>query len=188
MWSVVASEFIKVPVSLDVKRRVVDAAKREYLSESVWLRRLILRQLAATGDAGAEPESRMTVEASGRCSNRVHIRLRSEDCLLLGARAAARGMRPATYVSVLTRSHLRSLAPLPKDELLALRRSISELAALGRNINQIAKVANEVGQLPGSVRAEFGAMLKICEALRDSTKALLMANVASWESGHTQAT
>jgi hypothetical protein len=54
-------------------------------------------------------------------------------------------MRPATYVSVLIRSHLRMLAPLPKDELLALKRSIAELATIGRNINQIAKAANEGG-------------------------------------------
>ena len=52
-------------------------------------------------------------------------------------------MRPATYIGILTRSHLRRLAPLPKDELLALRRSIGELAAIGRNINQIAKAAND---------------------------------------------
>ena len=67
-----------------------------------------------------------------------------------------------------------------KDELLALKRSIAELASIGRNINQIAKVANEGGGLPGSVREEFRAMLRICEALRDNTKALLKANLRSW--------
>ena len=34
------------------------------------------------------------------------------------------GMPSAIYVSVLVRSHLRSLAPLPKEELLALNRSL----------------------------------------------------------------
>lgn len=93
-------------------------------------------------------------------------------------------MRPATYVSVLTRSHLRRLPPLPKDELLALRRSLGELAAIGRNINQIARAANEGSRSPGSAREEFRAMLKVCEALRDNTKALLKANLTSWESGY----
>ena len=111
----------------------------------------------------------------------------SEDRLLLDARAEARGMRPATYVSVLIRSHLRQLAPLPKDELLALKRSIGELASIGRNVNQIAKAVNEGGRAPGSVREEFRAMLKICEALRDNTKSLLKANVTSWETGHAEA-
>ena len=93
-------------------------------------------------------------------------------------------MRPATYVAVLTRSHLRRLAPLPKDEMQALRRSIGELAAIGRNLNQIAKAANDGGRLPGSAREDFRAMLKVCEALRDHTKAMLKANLTSWESGH----
>lgn len=120
------------------------------------------------------------------CLKPVYVRFRDEDRLLLEARAAARGLRPATYVSVLTRSHLRSLAPLPKDELLALKRSIAELASIGRNINQIAKAANEGGKLPGSVREEFWAMLEICEALRENTKALLKANVTSWSIGHAE--
>jgi hypothetical protein len=79
---------------------------------------------------------------------------------------------------------LRTLTPLPKAELLALRHSIAELAALGRNINQIARAANESGRLPGSVREEFNSMLKICEAMRDSTKALIKANETSWTIGH----
>lgn len=183
MWPVVASEFIKVRVAPEVKLRIAAAAEREHLSDSAWLRRLILAQLEALGATGEMPIAESVADAAGRCSNRVHIRLRSEDCLLLRARAEARGMRPATYVSVLTRSHLRRLAPLPRDELLALRRSIGELAFIGRNINQIAKVANEGGGLPRSAQAEFHAMLRICEALRDNTKALLKANLVSWESG-----
>jgi hypothetical protein len=41
--------------------------------------------------------------------------------------------------------------------------------------------------LPGSVREEFRAMLKICEALWDNTKALLKANLRSWSDGHPEA-
>jgi hypothetical protein len=93
-------------------------------------------------------------------------------------------MRPATYASVLLRAHLRQLTPLPKEELLALKRSISELTAIGRNINQIGKAANQGARLPGSAREDFRAMLKICEALRDNTKALLKANETTWSTGH----
>jgi hypothetical protein len=106
------------------------------------------------------------------------VRLTAEDRLLLDARAEARGMRPATYASVLLRSHLRQLSPLPKDELLALKRSITELGSIGRNINQIAKAVSGGGEVPGSLRCEFWAMLKICTALRDNTKALLEADRA----------
>jgi Bacterial mobilisation protein (MobC) len=114
------------------------------------------------------------------------VRLTAEDRLLLDALAEARGMRPATYASVLLRSHLRQLTPLPKDELLALKRSIAELGAIGRNINQIARAANLGDRMPDSVGAEFRATLKICVALRDNTKALLNANLASWAAGHAR--
>lgn len=111
------------------------------------------------------------------------IRLRADDQILLRERAAARGMPPATYVSVLTRAHLRSLAPLPREELLALKRTIGELGSIGRNLNQIAHAANQ-GQLvtsPG--RNDFEAMLRVCGALRDNLKRMLLANLKSWEQG-----
>jgi len=114
---------------------------------------------------------------------RLMIRLRADDQILLRERAAARGMAPATYVSVLTRAHLRSLAPLPKEELLGLKRAVAELGSIGRNLNQIARAANQ-GQLvtsPG--RDDLKAMLRICEALRDHVKGLLVANLKSWEHG-----
>jgi Bacterial mobilisation protein (MobC) len=111
------------------------------------------------------------------------IRLRADDQILLRERAAARGMPPATYVSVLTRAHLRSLAPLPKEELLALKHTLGELGSIGRNLNQIAHAANQ-GQLvtsPG--RKDLEAMLRVCEALRDRLKRVLLANLRSWEQG-----
>jgi len=111
------------------------------------------------------------------------IRLRTDDQILLRDRAAARGMAPATYVSVLTRAHLRSLAPLPKEELLALKRTLADLGSIGRNLNQIARAANQ-GQLvtsPG--RNDLEAMLRVCVAVRDGVKGLLKANLKSWEQG-----
>jgi hypothetical protein len=191
----VASEFVKARLPLELKQCVKTLAERELLSESAWLKRLVVRELQAAKGAKAEALQRWTPavadacrkrpsDGASRCSHRVYVRLRTDDRLLLEARAEARGLRPATYVAVLTRCHLRRLAPLPKDELLALKRSIGELAAIGRNLNQIARSANEGGRLPDSAREEFQAMLKVCEALRDNTKALLKANLTSWESGH----
>jgi hypothetical protein len=101
---------------------------------------------------------------------------------MLADRAAARGMRSATYVSVLVRSHRRGIAPLPKDELLALKRAISELTAIGRNLNQIAKASHQGLALPPR-REDLRAMLKIAEALRDNFRELLKANERSWSEG-----
>ena len=185
------TEIIRARVTSEIKREIAAAAEREMLSESAWLKRVLVRELRTVRNPDATPVVlckpqvvRQFGARKGSPGDRpVLVLLRPEDRLLLDARAEARGMRPATYVSVLTRCHLRRLAPLPKEERLALRLSISELSAIGRNINQIARVANEASRLPGSASEEFRAMLKICEALRDNTKSLLMANVTSWESG-----
>jgi hypothetical protein len=185
------TEFLKARVTPEIKLQVKEIAERDLLSESTWLKRLVLREIR-TGDGSREQEpsstegiarlARETQRAKGS-GKPILVRLRGEDRLLLDARAEARGMRLATYVSVLIRSHLRQLAPLPKDELLALKRSIAELATIGRNINQIVRTMNEGGRAPGSVREEFQAMLKICGALRDNTKSLFKANEISWQTG-----
>jgi hypothetical protein len=94
-------------------------------------------------------------------------------------------MRSATYVSLLVRSHLRGVAPLPKEELFALKRSVAELSALGRNLNQIAKAVHQ-GKSTAPCREELRAMLKISEGLRDHFKALLKANEQSWGQGHVE--
>ena len=188
------TEILKARVSPELKLQAKTVADRELLTEAAWLKRLVIREVRSadvTGTSPAEPRGaeggRRSGLAARRASGRdvrVYVRLCHEDRLLLEARASARGMRPATYASVLLRAHLRQLTPLPKEELLALKRSISELAAIGRNINQIGKAANQGARLPSSVREDFHAMLKICEALRDNTKALLKANETTWSTGH----
>lgn len=182
-----ATEVVKTRLTREDKARVAAVTQAELLSESIWLRRLVLRELQA-----AQPERAAgdVLAARGRCSNhrgaasRLNVRLRTEDRLLLHERAAARGMASATYVSVLVRAHLRSLAPLPKDELVALKRTVGELGAVGRNLNQIARAAGEGSRVAGVGRDELLAILKICEALRDHTKTLIKTNTASWAAGH----
>ena len=95
-------------------------------------------------------------------------------------------MPVSTYVAALVRAHLRVLAPLPCEELAALKRSIAELGSLGRNLNQIARVAHQTGRITGPGQDDLRLMLKICEAMREHIKALVRANVASWESGHAE--
>ena len=155
---------------------------------------MVLRELRVTESEGGT-RRRTNADAGalrGRCSKgrapsaSLYVRLRPEDTLLLHERAVARGMASATYVSVLVRSHLRSLSPLPKDELVALKHAVSELGAVGRNLNQIARAANSGARVGGIGQDEFRAILKICEALRDHTKSLIRANAASWNSGHAE--
>lgn len=188
------TETLKTHVSPEMKLQARSVADGEFLSEAAWLKRLVMREIRARKDASgsefdflrSESITGPTGAAAGNnaAGKPMLVRLTVEDRLLLDARAEARGMRPATYASVLLRSHLRQLTPLPKDELLALKRSIAELGSIGRNINQIARAVSGGGEVPGSLRGEFPAMLKICSALRDNIKVLLSANLASWAAGH----
>jgi hypothetical protein len=165
-------------VDRETKTRFAAIARHQGLSDSALLKRLIDAMLQAGGTANDAADAR-TARAA-----RFSIRIRPDDQILLRERAAARGMPTATYVSVLTRAHLRALSPLPKEELLALRRTVSELGSIGRNLNQIARAANQGERASGPSREDLRAILRVCEGLRDHVKRLLSANIKSWEQGY----
>ena len=167
-------------VSQTTKERFAALAHERDVSESALLKHLIELMLQ-TANIGVHPSR---ADDRARRESRFSIRLRPEDQLLLRERARARGLPAATYVSVLVRAHLRLLAPLPKEELLALKRTVSELGAVGRNLNQLARASNQGERMSGSTRDDLSALLKVCEGLRDHVKALLAANVRSWRQGY----
>jgi hypothetical protein len=158
--------FIQCRVTPAVKTLVRELAKRENITESALVKQLIevvLRTSALASFPKIEELDRPNRDA------RLYVRLDLEDRMMLTSRAAERGMRSATYVSLLVRSHLRGVAPLPKEELLALKRSVAELT----------KPA-----VPG--QEELRAMLKLTAGLCDHFKALLKANEQSWGQGHVE--
>jgi len=176
---------IRCRVSNEVKGQLRTVAARRQVTESALVRQLIEAtvQMATVAEVadGVAPTSVVR-------DARLYIRLAPEDRILLSGRATARGMPSATYVSVLVRSHLRDLAPLPKEELLALKRSVAELGAIGRNLNQIARAANQGSKLAGPGREDLKAMLRVAEGLRDHVKALLRASQVSWKQGYAATT
>jgi hypothetical protein len=171
--------FIACRVTCETKQRVQRLAQREGITESTLVKQLLDVVLRTSGPEETQapaPPHKVNREA------RLYVRLEAQEWRLLRERSKARGVALATYVALLTRSHLRSAAPLPKAEFLALRQSVAELTAIGRNLNQIARAINEGASptLPG--RAEVAAMLKVAEGLRDHFKELLKANLLSWGS------
>lgn len=180
-----AEAFVQFRVTPEMKTLLRMLAEREQVTESALVRQLVevmLRRSAIEGFPKLETLERRSLDA------RLSISLAPEDRMLLCERATARGMRSATYVSVLVRSHLRNLAPLPKEELSALKRSVAELGAIGRNLNQIARAASQGAKPNGPGREDLRAMLKIAQALRDHVKGLIRANQSSWEQGHAETT
>jgi hypothetical protein len=181
------SEWLSTTVSPATKQRVQDAAKSQHLAEAAWLRQVIESKLegVVSADRADVIADRADVIADEfELGRRISVRLLAGDRLLLRERATARGTAPATYVSILIRSHLRQLTPLPKDELRAFREQVRELRRIGRNINQIARALNQQGIEDASIREDLRSFLKVATAMREATRALLKANSKSWETGH----
>jgi predicted DNA binding CopG/RHH family protein len=177
-----SSTHLSTWVSAETKQRFATAAARQGLSESALLKRLVEQMLASVpadelANPVAPPEPR---------DARLTVRLVPEDRALLRERAAARTMPAATYVSVLVRSHLRRVAPLPNRELSNLQRSIAELMAVRRHLNSMARLLREDARQPVPGRQEVMVMLRVCEGLRDHFRALLKANLVSWDIGHAE--
>ncbi len=178
-----ASQLIAARVKPETKARFRALAERRHLTESTMLKRMIdLTIRSVDGDSGEVLQADHGLARQAR----LYVRLRADDQLLLRERAAARQMAAATYVSVLVRAHLRSLQPLPKQELVALKRLVAELGAIGRNLNQIARAANQGGRIVAPQREDLRAFLNVCEALRDNVKTLVKANLNSWSVGHAE--
>ncbi len=167
-------------ISRASKERFATVAKAQGLSESALLRRLVEAALPADGRVDVHTiEPVDSVPASGRLS----VRLRTDDLLLLRERANAKGLPTSTYISYLIRAHLRAQIPLPTAELEALKRSVAELGAIGRNVNQIARAVNQQQWPSGPEPALLKHMISVLTGMRDHIKALINANLASWDSG-----
>jgi hypothetical protein len=82
------------------------------------------------------------------------------------------------------RAHLRALARLQDRELAELARAVAALTVIGRNLNQIARVADHSGSADGPNATDLRSLLRALEGLRDHVKALIRANIASWERGY----
>jgi hypothetical protein len=167
-------------VPLETKRRAKEAADRQYLKSSEWLRRIIAAELGQDSEAAAEPYPlERCVE---RTTRRLTVRVRPADVALLKRRGAERGMLLSTYASVLIRSQLRTLAPLSKREILALRHAVSHLGSIARSLSWIAD-----GERGTPDWRELRSLHSVCQALRDHIKVLLKANAAGWVAGEEAA-
>jgi hypothetical protein len=97
------------------------------VSESALLKRVIEALIGGNEVRIATVTPLEPVPSSGRLS----VRLAIDDLLLLRERARSRGIPSATYISLLVRSHLRNLSPIPDNELKTLQQAIGQVSAIG---------------------------------------------------------
>lgn len=188
LWPMETSRFLKTRVPSATKAQVREAAQREYLTEATWFRRVVEEALRKQSGSPHSEVVRTSYDQSRACPGkgraRIYVRLGHDDRIILRERAAARGMASATYAAALLRSHLRSLAPLPTNELTALKRAVAELSGIGRNLNQLAAATHRGDRVSGPSREDLRALLKVCEVMHLRVKDLLKANLTSWGLGH----
>jgi predicted nuclease of restriction endonuclease-like (RecB) superfamily len=102
--------------------------------------------------------------------------------------------RDTLNIQIKSQLHLRKGAAVTNfDQRLApphaglAKRSVAEVGAIGRNINQIARAVNQQQWAGGPNRGDLLSILRALMALRNHTKALINANLASWETGYDKA-
>jgi hypothetical protein len=61
---------------------------------------------------------------------------------------------------------------------------VAEVGALERNIDQIARAVNEQQWPAGPNRSDLISILRALEGLRGHFKAVIIANLASWDAGY----
>src|SRR4051794_25639241 len=160
-------------VSREFKERFGRVAKAQGLSESALLRRLLKNMVVPA----REPDDlEITPVEELPSAQRVSVRLRADDFLLLRERAKSRSLPTSTYISYLVRSHLTAQTPLPTEELAALKKSVAEIGAIGRNINQIARAVNQQQWPSGPDPAVLAQMFLVLTAMRAQIKAIINAN------------
>lgn len=175
-----ADAFVQCRVTGETKSRLAALAHELGVTETQLVRSAVERIVAGApqlAEGGRGPRPALA---------RLSIRVRFDDRQLLADRAASRGMPPATYVGALVRAHLRHLAPLPLDELAALKASTAELAAIGRNLNQFVRSAQAGARAAGFTVDHAKTLIRVCDAMRTHVKDVIRANLASWESGHAK--
>jgi Bacterial mobilisation protein (MobC) len=180
----VADSLITARVTSEMKERFAAVARYQALSESALLKRLVEAALVAV--TAVKPQVTQTVEPVS-FGGKISVRLRNDDLVLLRERAKARAMPTSTYVSLLIRSHLRSVTPLPTAELDLLKRSVAEISAIGRNLNQIARAVNQGEGPNGASKADLQALLRALNGMRVHIKSLINSNIESWRSGDEKA-
>lgn len=159
-------------------------AAHQGTTESTLLKRMVeLSIQAVTPQPATLLSNPHTTQSRQR---RMTVRLRSDAQRLLIERAAARNVAPATYVSLVMHTHLFGAAPLPEEELKALKSSLRELAVTRRYAQALVQMARRDGKLTGPHSQEVVVMVKVLDAMHTKVKALLAANLKSWETRYGQ--
>jgi uncharacterized protein (DUF1778 family) len=168
---------ITARASLEEKAQFVALAAAAGMSESAFALQAIRSVLGS-----ARQTQELHASSSAAATDRITIRLRPGDGATLIGRAAHRGMKPATYVAALVRSHLVANPPMTDKEVAQLKEGLRILAALGQKIAQTARSPALSDHTAEAMRKDLAVTRRLVEALETVTHNLVRASLVSWES------
>jgi predicted DNA binding CopG/RHH family protein len=113
-------------------------------------------------------------------SARITMRLRPADAMAIARRAAARELRPATYLALLVHAHVADAPSIPRAEIRELKRAVASLSAVGRNLNQLILVAHRDRVVDADTRALLKPLALGVEQVRQAVRAHALGNLVSW--------
>lgn len=173
------TEKYQVKTTLDrfLKTRLASVAKREGVSESSYLRKLLSEKL----EPSAGSESAIIASVEDVVTKKVTVVLPEFLKRRATSKAKSKGMKLSPWIMSLVQSHLLQLPVMTHNELAALNASNRELAAIGRNLNQIAKALNEHFHETDRLKLDFLATLQTSITInREKIRVLVRATQQSW--------
>jgi hypothetical protein len=119
------------------------------------------------------------VKTCVRSGDRVTLRLRPGDQMLVEARAASRGMRPASYLVALIHAHVRADPPMPRSELRELKIAVAELSATKRSLDPL-RLGSHAAVTIDVMKVLHDTAARV-DAVRGYVTDVVRANLVSWE-------
>jgi hypothetical protein len=175
--------------STETKANFAALAARQGLSESALLALLVEKVVFqnAVGNVLAATDVTPAIDSQGdRAIDRMTLRLRPGDRALADARASARRMKTASYLSMLIRTHVRGVPVMPPAELDELKALAGHLASIGRQFRALGEARTVASYATASVTVE-ARMNEVCDVVdtvRESVAAVVRMNLISSEAGN----
>ena len=161
------------------KRRFAALAANRGLSEAS-LALLAIRALLSSN--GLVVSRTAVADRDAPSSDRITIRLRPGDRRAIADRASRRGMKDATYIAALVRSHVATNPPLPADELTAFKQAVSILVVMGRLLARYSRDGNLPPDSLAELRADLSRTRAVVAEVESRMHTFASAALASWES------
>ena len=178
MANAIGQPFIAARTTRERKAQFAALAASRGMSESALLTLLMDTVLEGSSVVDSAADS----DEDSPASERVSLRLRQGDRRRVNARAAARNMKPASYLVALIRAHVRHEAPLPVAEVNALKVAVAQLSAVARHLHRLA--SGDAGTvLDGELARHLHETVARVEDVRRYVSDVVRGNLMSWEAG-----